>query len=82
MVSKPPIRSPWSKQSPTSLGIPAARPDQPCSDPGGRGPRGMMDGHATRPHRLVAKDITLSRWRHGFESRWGCSKKGQVRAVI
>ncbi len=24
------------------------------------------------PHRLVAKDTTLSRWRHGFESRWGC----------
>jgi len=25
------------------------------------------------PHRLVAKDTTLSRWRHGFESRWGCA---------
>ncbi len=24
------------------------------------------------PHRLAAKDTTLSRWRHGFESRWGC----------
>ena len=24
------------------------------------------------PHRLVAEDTTLSRWRHGFESRWGC----------
>ena len=23
------------------------------------------------PHRLVAQDTTLSRWRHGFESRWG-----------
>ena len=29
-------------------------------------------GHITGPHRLVAKDTTLSRWRHGFESRWGC----------
>jgi hypothetical protein len=27
------------------------------------------------PHRLVAEDTTLSRWRHGFESRWGCSQK-------
>src|SRR5579863_10629235 len=26
-----------------------------------------------RPHRLAAKDTTLSRWRHGFEPRWGCS---------
>lgn len=25
-----------------------------------------------RPHRLAAKDTTLSRWRHGFEPRWGC----------
>jgi hypothetical protein len=29
---------------------------------------------AARPHRLVAKDTTLSRWRHGFESRWGCQE--------
>lgn len=28
----------------------------------------------SRPHRLVAKDTTLSRWRHGFESRWGCQQ--------
>ena len=27
----------------------------------------------SRPHRLVAEDTTLSRWRHGFEPRWGCS---------
>ncbi len=26
----------------------------------------------SRSHRLVAKDTTLSRWRHGFESRWDC----------
>lgn len=24
-----------------------------------------------RPYRLEAQDITLSRWKHGFESRWG-----------
>lgn len=29
---------------------------------------------AIRPHRLVVKVITLSRWRHGFESRWGYQK--------
>jgi len=23
-----------------------------------------------RSHRLVAEDTTLSRWRHGFKSRW------------
>src|SRR5579859_1370660 len=39
-----------------------------------------MSGLAeARPHRLEAKDTTLSRWRHGFESRWGCSTKGQVK---
>src|SRR5581483_477504 len=37
-------------------------------------PRAPADSHETsaRPHRLEAKDTTLSRWRHGFESRWGC----------
>jgi hypothetical protein len=33
-----------------------------------------------RPHRLEAKDTTLSRWRHGFESRWGCSGFLSIRA--
>ncbi len=33
-----------------------------------------------RPHRLVAKDTTLSRWRHGFESRWGCQEDLPIRA--
>lgn len=28
-------------------------------------------GRSVRPHRLAAKDIALSRRRHGFESRWG-----------
>jgi hypothetical protein len=23
----------------------------------------------------VAEDTTLSRWRHGFESRWGCKEE-------
>jgi len=34
--------------------------------------RGRSKRAPTRPHRLEAKDTTLSRWRHGFESRWGC----------
>ena len=34
--------------------------------------RGRRLGRPPRPHRLEAKDTTLSRWRHGFESRWGC----------
>ena len=34
---------------------------------------GVRRLRALRPHRLVAKDTTLSRWRHGFESRWGCT---------
>jgi len=24
----------------------------------------------------------LSRWRHGFELRWGCSQKDQVRRIL
>ena len=43
-------------------------------------PSGPQRGHAAaRPHRLEAKDTTLSRWRHGFESRWGCQVKRQFR---
>jgi hypothetical protein len=30
-----------------------------------------------RSHRLVAKDTTLSRWRHGFESRWDCQQRSR-----
>ncbi len=26
--------------------------------------------------------MTLSRWRHGFEPRWGCHLKGQVRGAV
>ncbi len=33
-----------------------------------------------RPHRLEAKDTTLSRWRHGFEPRWGCQRFHFARA--
>ena len=39
---------------------------------GGLETRSARLAYATWPHRLVAKDTTLSRWRHGFESRWGC----------
>ena len=34
---------------------------------------------APGPHRLVAQDTTLSRWRHGFESRWGCQNTCKAR---
>jgi hypothetical protein len=32
----------------------------------------LLDSFAgvARSHRLVAEDTTLSRWRHGFKSRW------------
>jgi hypothetical protein len=33
---------------------------------------GWLGPKGAGPHRLVAEDTTLSRWRHGFESRWGC----------
>src|SRR5437763_7607759 len=36
-----------------------------------------------RPHRLAAQDTTLSRWQHGFESRWGHRRtKLQVRGCF
>ena len=45
---------------------------------------GWMGRHsaATRSHRLVAQDTTLSRWRHGFEPRWDCQFRGQVRGLF
>src|SRR5919198_4519303 len=30
----------------------------------------VYTGTPPRSHRLVAQDTTLSRWRHGFKSRW------------
>ena len=52
----------------------SARPALLCREPEGGWARSdnMTRPSGTRPHRLVAKDTTLSRWRHGFESRWGC----------
>src|SRR6266508_3346887 len=32
-------------------------------------------GVVARSHRLVAEDTTLSRWRHGFKSRWDYQRK-------
>ena len=39
-----------------------------------RGEQAVRYDVVARPHRLVAKDTTLSRWRHGFEPRWGCQE--------
>ena len=34
---------------------------------------------SSSPHRPAAQDAALSRRKHGFESRWGCSVNGQFR---
>ena len=31
---------------------------------------------------MYAESATLSRWRHGFEPRWGCSSYRQVRGLV
>src|SRR5438093_10954421 len=53
----------WRRTSSAAAQVPARRPEEDV----GRWLHSL--GHA-RSHRLVAEDTTLSRWRHGFKSRW------------
>src|SRR5207249_8187142 len=53
----------WRRTSSAAAQVPARRPEEDV----GRWLHSL--GHA-RSHRLEAEDTTLSRWRHGFKSRW------------